>query len=209
MITHYPLWDHKSFLYEQLLFSGGAPISQPAPEMRPQLRYFRPNVKLPLEETGQPKRIQIHVFTTSGSEKFNLDEVTSMVIEPSTSNCGLDLSDDPEFEYFLEYLSPGRLKNLKNFKLFGFEMTKWLWDWLYSLNLDWVHYTPPHKGGCFDSLPQHLAYMRLHMNLGERLDLSSLPSTPRSVKELSLHISNPLNSKYMVTFYDCINLEKM
>ena len=201
-------WKLIGYLYEQLIFSKGGDIPPLTLKDICKPRYFQPNVNLSSKEIEQPKEIRIHVFTTSDSGQVHLNEISSMVIEPSISNCDLD-----DFELsvvpFLEHLLTNCLENLNTFKLSGFSMTGWLWNCLSRLNLDWVHFTPRYAGGNFTFPYDPPKPKKLHMNLLESFNLFSFPRPPSLVEELSLHIFNPQNGEWPICMDHCRNLKKM
>ena len=217
MEARYLPWNPLGHLYEQLMFSRGGDIIPPTPERICQPLYFRPNVNLSSAGAEQSGKIQIHVFTTSDSEKVHLNEISSMIIESSTWSYSLDESISSysldEFslgaEYFVKTLFRCNLVSLRKFKLSGFRMTPWLWDFLSQLDLDCVHYTPRYVGGNLYFRYGLQKPERFHMNLRESFDLSSFPILPRLLKEISLHISNPLHNESHVNLECCNSLEKM
>jgi hypothetical protein len=195
-------------LYERLLFSRGHDIIPPTPESICRPLYFRPNVDLSMVDKVQPSCIRIHVFTTSGSEKVHLDEVSSMVIEPSTEDCGVDTYDLTVVP-FLKDLFEGHLRNLHYLKLSGFHVTDLRLQSLSNLSLEWLHLT-------FSSAPtlglNHdipLGFRKMHLKLEEDCVLDRIPCIPSSLEELSLHFSNLKTHECAVNLIACESLKKM
>ena len=209
MEAQYLPWNPIAHLYRQLIFSKGDNILPPTSESIQQPLYFRPDVNIRLNEIEQPEEIRIHAFTTSNSMDVDLNQVSSIIIEPSTSSHTSGYFDYSTLPFLERLFTKSYLGNLKNFKLTGFTMNADnLWSCLSRLDLDWVHYTPPHAMGSFVFYDYPKPY-RLHMNLREGFDLFYFPRLPYLLKELSLHISNPCNHENVVDIDHCRNLEKM
>ena len=208
MEPKYLRWNPIAHLYEQFIFSKEDDILPPTSESIHQPLYFRSNVNLSSKGIAQPKGVRIHLFTTSDSEEFHLEEVSSMFIRLSTSDCG---SDDFELNVvsFFEHLITSRLRSLKNFKLSRFNMIDWLWKWLSQLDLDWVHYTSNPTGGLFTVPQDCLKPGKLHMDLRNGSNVYLFPKLPPSLEELSLHISVPCLNATSVNISHCRNLRRM
>ena len=134
-----------TILYEKYMFCGNrithhmSQLYTNVQDIR-ELRCFRSNANLSLEDVTQPKEIQIDVFITSGREEIYLNEISSMVIEMST----LDgtLNDVPRMvSNFLGKLFGTRFGNLKNLGLSRFRANGSLWTLLFKLNIDCLHWT--------------------------------------------------------------------
>ena len=203
-------WNLIGYLYEQLMFLRGDDITPPTGEDICQSRFFRPNVNFSLEGVTEPTGIQIHVFTTSDSKELHLDDVSSMVLELSMPHDNR-FEDAPKMTLdFLNKLFTTRFKNLKNLKLSGFRVTRWLWESLSKFQLDWLHITCPFspfgREYFYCSFPES---KRLHLKLEETFDLGRFPCLPTSLEELSLHFSNLESHDSTVEIHGCKSLEKM
>ena len=199
---------HMGFLYEQLMFSKGGPISQLTPEGNFQRRYFRSNVNFSSWGIEQPKEIRIHVFTTSNSEGTHLNEVSSIVIEsPFLKNTPRDAQRTSEF---MNNLVKSPLNCLKKLKFIGFPAESWLSEPLSMLKeLSWLHWaysSLDYSAHSFSSLP---GLERLHLKFEKGFDLDCFPRCPPSLRELSLHFSDLNNFDSFASVVECRNLEKM
>ena len=203
MVTRYPSPGHKNFLYEQLLFSGGGPISQPAPEVRPQLRYFRPKVNLSFKEIKKPDELRIDVFTTSISKEINWSEVSSVVMKLPTSD-GTSVHVRRAASKFSEKLLKTRLKNLKNLKVSGaWEHGSLFTSLSKQSGLNCLYMTCPssHYPARYDCSSLS-GLRRLHLDLEENFSLLDFPLIPALLEEFSIHFSNLRNKKFFSSYFD-------